>query len=689
MIKSYFKSTILILLLCLWTATGKAQDDSLVYYFNHFSEAEEDKAAHLLKRVHAKDSTRIASIATRISSKENRFHFYDKLAERFYDSDDYETARMYYVRALYVAKLALNKKLIASAFANIGDMYRLQDSNTQALRNLLQSMYLYKEIGDQERVAHTMSLIGDIHRCIQQYDDALKYLNEALEISLKNNYVKDQTFCYSSLGGTYQSLEQYDRAFEYYSKGLSLAGIKDTMRSVDFLYSIGDLLVETGKTREAMDYLQRGAQLAELSNDQYHIAFCHLGIGEAHLAEGNIDGAIAEAMICYNLGVSMKAVGFCTEAADVLYRAYAKKDDYKNAFRFLKLLKDDSDSTMNMQHVKQQAAMELTFRNSFKEKQDSLLRAAEQLQRDTEHASELDRQKMVTAVGIAGLLVALIVTIMVYRNYKKAKHSSEIINKQKALVDTKNKEILDSINYARKIQQAIIPSNAEIRNVFPESFVLLLPKDIVSGDFYWVVKSGQQAFFAVADCTGHGVPGGFMSMLGTALLNEIINEKKIYEPADILDMLKLKIVMALRQTENTNENRDGMDIALFRLDLNLHELTFAGANNSLYVLRDSDLMELKGVKAPVGYSEAGFSQFSQQKMQLRSGDMLYMFTDGYPDQFGGEQGKKFKYKQLEQLLVQIGHLRVEEQRDVLLHTLEDWQGSLEQVDDICIAGIRI
>ena len=229
-----------------------------------------------------------------------------------------------------------------------------------------------------------------------------------------------------------------------------------------------------------------------------------------------------------------------------------------------------------------------------------------------------------------------------------------------------------------------------MNNVFPQHFVLLLPRDIVSGDFYWIGSKLNFVFVAVADCTGHGVPGGFMSMLGTALLNEIINEKEIYEPADILDLLKFKIIMALRQSENVNEAKDGMDIALCRIDKRTNELTFAGANNSIHLLRKDRLIELKGDKQPIGISHFNTTQqFIQQSVSLQKGDIIYLFTDGYPDQFGGPLGKKFKYKQLEELLLSIHQREMNEQLEILEEVHRDWKGDLDQVDDICILGIKI
>lgn len=683
-----------------------SQEDSLVIYFNRGNISDLSAAARLLEKYSHKDSVKMSRIASRLTIKENKVRFYAAVGDRYYNNDDYETARFYYSRALEFARLTLNKKMIADQLASLGDMFRLQDQNTAALNLLFQAMYIYKEIGEKEELAHTLSLIGDLQRCIDQYDDALQYLNEGLEIAIANNFLKDQAFCYSSLGGTYQLMEEYDKAQASYMKGLNIAiAMKDTMRIIDFYYSIGDLLVDKQELEEAISYLNKGIRLCGLHRDRYYLAFCHMGLSRVYLKKKDIDRSIREGLIAFGIGQQLKAYGFSSEASEVLFEAYAAKKDFKNAFTYLKIVKDNTDSTMSSAKIKQQAKLEINFKNSYQEKQDSLLRFTQQRQKDLEHEAALREQKIFAISGAAGLLIALLIVIMVYRSYKKEKRSSGIIHKQKQIVDIKNKEILDSINYAKKIQQAIIPSYTEIRNIFPESFVLLLPKDIVSGDFYWATKTGQQVFFAVADCTGHGVPGGFMSMLGTALLNEIINEKSIYEPADILDMLKLKIIMALRQSDNMNENKDGMDIALIRINLNTMELSFAGAHNSLYLLRDKKLKELKGDKFPIGFAGTNGKQFGQQKINLESNDILYMFTDGYPDQFGmtaeaweriGDQnftsvakGKKFKYKPLESLLLQIAALPMDEQREVLIKAHEEWKNELEQVDDICVAGIRI
>jgi serine phosphatase RsbU (regulator of sigma subunit) len=668
-----------------------SQEDSLSFYFNKGSNLSEEALNFYTKQLRSKDSLRIYHIASKIVTRENKTQFYHQVGKSFYDVDNYDVARIYFAKSLEMAKLTLDKRIIAKELSALGNIYRLQDRNTIAMNLLFQATYLYKELNQLRDVAFNLSLIGDINRCINQPKDALKYLNEALAICIKNNYLKEEAFCYSSLGAVYQSQKKFTRALTNFDQGLKIAhALKDTSRIVDFQCSIGDLLTEQDRFGEALNYFNRAMELDKVSKDQYNLALCYTGLGKVFLKQKEYKKAVDFGTQSYKLGKSITAPGICADASEIIYNAYFGAADYKNAFLFLKLKTELNDSTTNLAQVKQQTQLEFNFVNAYKEKQDSILRAEKQQQRDLVQAAKSKQQEALVIAGIVGVIIAILVIIIIFRFYQKEKDSKQIIKLQKTIVEGKNKEIMDSINYAQKIQQAIIPSPLEMNNVFPQHFVLLLPRDIVSGDFYWIGSKRNYVFVAVADCTGHGVPGGFMSMLGTALLNEIINEKEIYEPADILDLLKLKIIMALRQSENVNEAKDGMDIALCRIDKTTNELTFAGANNSMHLMRGERLIELKGDKQPIGISHFNNTQqFIQQTITLLKDDVIYLFTDGYPDQFGGEIGKKFKYKQLEDLLIRIHNKGMQEQMTILEKVHKDWKGNLEQVDDICILGIKI
>ena len=287
-------------------------------------------------------------------------------------------------------------------------------------------------------------------------------------------------------------------------------------------------------------------------------------------------------------------------------------------------------------------------------------------------------------IFFAGMLIFLGVRLFKQENIK---YSDQIEDQKKAL-EEKNKEITDSITYAKKIQSALIPSEDEFNSHFKESFVLFKPKDIVSGDFYWITKKDNKLFFVTGDCTGHGVPGAFMTMLCISYMDEIINEKSITEPCDILNALRDRLIQTLKQTGTAGENKDGMDAVLCRLDLSTNTLCYAAANNSLYILRNSELIEHKGNKQPCGFHHE-INSFEQKEIKLQSGDSVFAFTDGFPDQFGGPKGKKFKYKQLEQLVISNKNSTFKEQKMILENSFDNWRGDLEQIDDVCIVGIKI
>ncbi len=272
---------------------------------------------------------------------------------------------------------------------------------------------------------------------------------------------------------------------------------------------------------------------------------------------------------------------------------------------------------------------------------------------------------------------------------KKVEERTEELNEEKLKVEEAHKDIKDSIYYAQKIQSAIIPTEEDFNRVFPSSFVLFQPKDIVSGDFYWLVEKEQHVFCAIGDCTGHGVPGGFMTMLGSGLLNEIVNEQQIFEPSEIINKLREKIISTLKQTGKSGENKDGMDIVLLRFNKKSRELKYATANNGFLLLANGGLTEHYGDKQPVGIYGDEIKPFTSHTLILEENTILYSYTDGYPDQFGGEKGKKFKYKALNNLLLNNSQLEMKDQKAKLEEAFFAWKGTLEQIDDVCVIGIKL
>jgi serine phosphatase RsbU (regulator of sigma subunit)/putative methionine-R-sulfoxide reductase with GAF domain len=257
-------------------------------------------------------------------------------------------------------------------------------------------------------------------------------------------------------------------------------------------------------------------------------------------------------------------------------------------------------------------------------------------------------------------------------------------------LEQKNLDITASINYAKRLQKGILPSRSFMQQLLPESFVLFRPKDIVSGDFYWVDRTSSRILFAVVDCTGHGVPGAMMSIIGRNLLDQAVNEKGITIPSQILNFLQVGLSVAFGQTNNTKtELFDGMDLAICSLNLSTMKLNFAGANSSLYLIQDNELITLKGDKYGVTAEFEQFESYNNIEIDVNKGDRIYLSSDGFPDQFGGPKQKKFTYRRFQQLISNVQQYNMKEQHEIFNTTLDNWQGDLEQTDDICILGVMI
>jgi serine phosphatase RsbU (regulator of sigma subunit) len=265
----------------------------------------------------------------------------------------------------------------------------------------------------------------------------------------------------------------------------------------------------------------------------------------------------------------------------------------------------------------------------------------------------------------------------------------EEIEKQRQKLEELYKDVTDSIRYAKRLQESILPPDNFIKQLLPESFVLYKPKDIVSGDFYWFYKKENKILFAAVDCTGHGVPGAFMSLVGANALNQAVKEHGVVQPAKILEDINKLSSETLNKNNENNTVRDGMDLALCSIDKKSMELEYAGANNPLYLIRNNELIEIKADKFAIGAFEPGTKNYTNHKWQLQKGDKLYVFSDGYADQFGGLKGKKFMYRQFRDVLLKISDKNMQTQKQLLLETLEKWKGMYEQVDDILVIGVEI
>jgi serine phosphatase RsbU (regulator of sigma subunit) len=309
-------------------------------------------------------------------------------------------------------------------------------------------------------------------------------------------------------------------------------------------------------------------------------------------------------------------------------------------------------------------------------------------------------QKPVSDIAIISAIKTAIKFISTFKSLEQKQNEIEIINKhieiqhnntlkQRDIITQKNSEIMADIRYASRIQRAILPDISYYEELINKHFIFHLPKSFVSGDFYWIKRYKDKLIFAVGDCTGHGVSGALMHMLGTVYLNSIIAEDTFKNASDILEQLRIKIMKLLHQKGNMGETQDGMDIALCIVDCNNKIIEFAGANNPLYLIRNNELIEYKGDRMPVGIHINFNKSFTNHIIEIKSNDVIYLFSDGYADQFGGESGKKFRYKRFQDLLIEINQLQMYKQKETLEQVFIDWLGSLDQVDDVLVFGFKI
>ncbi|MDF1672745.1 MAG: SpoIIE family protein phosphatase [Vicingaceae bacterium] len=271
---------------------------------------------------------------------------------------------------------------------------------------------------------------------------------------------------------------------------------------------------------------------------------------------------------------------------------------------------------------------------------------------------------------------------------KRKKAEKELEEKNKSL-QQKNEDIIDSIQYARKIQEAILPNVKRMSESLSDAFVLYLPKDVVSGDFYYYYKKGNKLFIAAVDCTGHGVPGALMSVVGNSILKDVIVKRGIESPAEILKILDIDVNNLLQKEDTYDVMSDGMDVALVVIDTDKQQLTFSGAMRPLWLVRNKEVLELKGDRFPIGYFYGVEKFFTDTVIDIQESDQLYMFSDGYADQFGGEKNKKFNKKKLRELLISINGMKGEDQEGFLDYALKNWRQDIEQTDDVLLIGLKI
>ena len=598
---------------------------------------------------------------------------YNNLGNISKERGDFVSAIDYYTSSLKIDEKLKNESGIASCLNNIGILYANQDQFDIAIRYYKRSIVIRKRIKDHEGMASPLNNMGNVYEYKKEFFKAIEYYQESLEIEKNSNNTVGIATSLFNIAGAYKQLADITKnkkpSTEYYTKSKELS------------YKVLEMSNELGQNTI--------------------IAFTLTNLASIYQVEGLTNEAIKAGNRALNIAKVTGAVRSIRDAAELLYHSYKKNNDEQNSLKMFELFVQMKDSIYSSENQDEIIRQEYKYKYDKQVEADSLIQAKEK----EITLVQLKQEKTKKIALISGLILMLIFLVFMYNRYKVTLKQKEIIskkeqetNRQKGLLETKNKEITDSINYAKRIQAAILPAPKIVKEYLKDSFVLYIPRDIVAGDFYWMEQIENGLIFAAADCTGHGVPGAMVSVLCNNALNRSVREYKLQDPGEILNKTREIIIHEFDKSED-NVN-DGMDVSLCTLLFNdtdtehLHpyQLKWSGANNPLWIIRDNELIEYKPDKQPIGkYYED--KPFTSHTIDIQKGDCIYTFTDGYKDQFGGlnngDSGKKLKANRMKELLIHLSNLPMEQQKQKLEDFFYEWKGDLEQVDDVCIIGVRI
>ena len=593
---------------------------------------------------------------------------------------EYDKAIRYGKESLKLAHKHNQDSIAGLINNNIGIAYDYKGEYYQALSHFFKALTIAERLDDKTTEAEILSNMGLVYNVQGQNQKALKYHQKSLKIRRQLNLKKGISSSVNNLGIVLMDLKQYKKAVYYYLEAVKLdTELGDSVGLGDDYNNLGVCFQEQKLYKQSEYYHLKSLRIREKSGSIPSICNSKLNLGVIAIKQGKL----AEGKKYLDESREILEKTDQKEGLKFIYQSYVelgkKQGDYELAFNYLVKLDQVKSDLTDAKNIREQTQEEMNY--EFDKKQ---LAASLENKKKQEQAFIIN-----CAIAVVGLLI-LGFSFVLYRRWNEVKKQKLVIEEKNRQVEEKNHEILDSINYAKRIQTAILPSSQLRERVLPEHFVLYEPKDIVAGDFYWLEETDDSIIFAVADCTGHGVPGAMMSVVCHNALNRSVKEFGLRDPGLILDKTRELIVDELSKEEEDIEISDGMDISLCTWNKSNNEMTWSGANNPLWIWKkeSKDIVEIKPNKQPIG-KHFDMKPFTTHSVELEKGDRIYLITDGYADQFGGPESKKFKAKNLKNLIIQISHEKVNQQIDILRSTFFNWKGDLEQIDDVCIMGMEI
>ena len=636
------------------------------------------------------------------------------LGEVYYYNGNYSDALSNFKNALKFSKQAQNDSLKAEELNWIGMVYEGKADYDIAIEYYNKSYEINKKIKHSTGMSDNLNNIGMVYYRWGETDEAIKHFKDALEIDLLANKKRNIAIDYNNLGLSYLNIDA-DKAIYYHQTAISIDSSNNNYENIaKYINNIGLVYYRQGKLQEAINQFELAVKISDSQNQKKNEAKFLQNIAALYaLKLKNYNAALKKVNQSKIICEENNFKDLLSSAYYIYYKIYLLKNDYKTALEYYKLRTATQDSIFDKESKETLEHYRAKYETEKKEHEIEVLKKDELVKN-----LQIKKQKTTIWFTSLGLFLFVIFILIIYRAYKQKHKAFETIKVQKDEITEKNeelnqqneeilsqrdeieeqrnilsnqhKQITDSIVYAEQIQKAIFPPEEFINKILPNHFILNMPRNIVSGDFYWISEVENKIIIAVADCTGHGVPGAFMSMLGTTFLTEIVVKDKILESGLILDRLKLQVVNALHQKNGEDfGSKDGMDISLCIIDYDKNEIQYSGAYNPLIIINNGELTEIKANKMPIGIYRYGKDNFETHKINIIKGSTIYMFSDGYQDQFGGKKNKKLGKRTFYNKLIEISSLPIKNQREKLLELHYNWKNNSEQIDDILVVGIQL
>lgn len=610
-----------------------------------------------------------------------------------------------------LAEKSGNQDAIITSYDNLAWLYQSFSDYEKAITYMLNALKIKEAINDISGISTSLSGLASIYYKINNFKLALNYFNQALAIENKINNVeiegkKRKAAMIGNIGLCYVELGEIDKGIETYLETIDFY-IKNKMEneaSTTYLNTGAVYLKHKKNYDKALQYFKLAAK--STNEDVSLLSSIHRNLSEVYNYKNDFVKAFYHGKKSVEYAELTDSKKTILDANENLSKVYYDQKKYDLAFKHFKIAFELKDSIFNETSSQQIAEMQTVYNVEKKETENELLKTQNELGK-----VELERKSAQQFYLIISLILAGIIGVYIMYSLAQKKKTNKILNQKNEqisaknkIIEEKNKDITDSLNYAKRIQTAILPEENLLLN-HVDSFIYYLPKDIVSGDFFWIKEVDKKLYFSVVDCTGHGVPGAFMSIIGFNSLNRIVEDLQLSETGLILDKLNELVIHSIRkQNKDGSSVRDGMDLSICCLDLERNIVEFSGANNPLYILRDSssdnanipitmtekgyNLLEIKADKMAIGGAENS-KKYQTHQVQLQKGDTIYLFSDGYADQFGGPKGKKFMYKRFKELILSLQEHPMNLQKEIFDTTMIEWKGDLDQIDDICVIGVRI